>query len=227
MYPSLGFPDSLLLYAASLFAVVIVSGTGLGVLMSALLAALRQRLNRPGLVVAEHTLIKELSAEGLLPGSLHQGPLALFQTHFVLSNALYRLNDSIASEGLVLDIGLVDIRVRKLIDAEQSALSQGGQARLRDYYLDWSNLHDASEDSVNQLLDDFWQNIGRAPVAASEKQQALDTLSLTEPVTFTEIKMRYRRLVMREHPDRGGDTATLQNLNDAMAVLARAYDKTP
>src|SRR5690554_4337087 len=148
-------------------------------IMSALLEALRQRLNRPGVMVTEHALIKDLSAEGLLPGSLSEGPLALFQIHFVLSNALYQLNDSLLDDGLTLDIGLVEIRVRALTEAERSGLEQAGRGRLRDYYLDWSNLHGASEDSVNQLLDDFWQHVSRAPVAVSEKQQALDILSLT------------------------------------------------
>jgi len=29
--------------------------------------------------------------------------------------------------------------------------------------------------------------------------------------------------VREHHPDRGGDTATLQRINEAMAVLARLY----
>lgn len=191
--------------------------------MSELIAALRQRLNRPGVEVSEHALIKELVEEGLLPAGFNDGSLALFQTHFLLFNALYRLQDDLASHQLALEIGLVNIRVREQQVAQSSALDVGRQASLREYYLDWSHFNGATEESVDELLERFWQQYGPGQVATSEKAAALASLQLTEPVTYAEIKMRYRRLVMREHPDRGGDNARLQDLNDAMAVLARAY----
>lgn len=191
--------------------------------MSELIAALRQRLNRPGVEVSEHALIKELVEEGLLPAGFNDGSLALFQTHFLLFNALYRLQDELASHQLALEIGLVNIRVREQQVAQSSALDVGRQASLREYYLDWSHFNGATEESVDELLERFWQQFGPGQVATSEKAAALASLQLTEPVTYAEIKMRYRRLVMREHPDRGGDNARLQALNDAMAVLARAY----
>lgn len=187
------------------------------------MAALRQRLHRPGVEVSEHALIKELVEEGLLPAGFNEGSLALFQTHFLLFNALYRLQDELAAQQLALDIGLVNIRVREQQGAQSSALDFGRQSRLRDYYLDWSHFNGATEESVAELLESFWQQFEACPVADSEKAAALASLELCEPVTYAEIKMRYRRLVMREHPDRGGDNARLQTLNDAMAVLARAY----
>ena len=52
------------------------------------------------------------------------------------------------------------------------------------------------------------------------RDDALRTLGLTDPVHTAVIKKTYRRLVMRHHPDRGGDTQQLQNLNAAMTVLS-------
>ena len=195
---------------------------------SPLICALRQRLSAPGIRVSEHELLSAMVAQGLLPQTFGAGNFALFQSHFVLFNALYRLSDELATAGLTLEIGLVDIQVRALDPGAGQRVGTSQTGSLRDYYLDWSNFTGASEASVDALLDDFWQTYGRysnrnQPVADTEKQAALGAFDLAEPVTFAEIKQRYRRLVMREHPDRGGDTATLQTLNDAMAVLALAY----
>ncbi len=189
-----------------------------------LLDALRQRLHTCGQQVSEHALIGELAEAGLLPRSFNSDKLTLFQTHFMLFNALYRLSDELASRQLALEIGLVNIRVRALeLHEGRAALDSGDRASLRAYYLDWSNFTGATEEGVVELLENFWQHFGRAPVAAPEKQAALALLELREPVTWREIKQRYRRLAMREHPDRGGSNASLQALNEAMAVLARAY----
>ncbi len=43
--------------------------------------------------------------------------------------------------------------------------------------------------------------------------------------TVAEIKKRYRKLAMEHHPDRGGDTATMQEINAAYhAALAKKHE---
>ena len=39
------------------------------------------------------------------------------------------------------------------------------------------------------------------------------------PSDFPTVKKRFRRAVMNAHPDRGGKTETIQDLNQAFAVL--------
>jgi len=90
---------------------------------------------------------------------------------------------------------------------------------LRDYYLDLDNLNQTDADQVEQMLDGFWCRY----LAAADHGEALACLGLTAPVSFDEVKSTYRRLVMEHHPDRGGDTAQLQQINEAMAVLERYY----
>ena len=67
--------------------------------------------------------------------------------------------------------------------------------------------------------DSFWLRM----VDNSEKQQALAVLELTEPVTLTDIKQRYRTLLSQAHPDKGGCHQRTLQLNEAMAVLKRCY----
>lgn len=42
--------------------------------------------------------------------------------------------------------------------------------------------------------------------------------------TVAEIKKLYRNLAMQHHPDRGGDTATMQEINDQYAAALKACD---
>jgi len=192
--------------------------------MSDLMAALRQQLHTAGQQVSEHALIVQLADKGLLPQTFNHDKLTLFQTHFLLFNALYRFSDELAARQLTLDIGLLDITVRPLeAGAGGAVVDADGRASIREYYLDWSNFANASEASVSELLENFWQDFGHVSVADSEVKAALAQLQLCEPVTWADIKYRYRRLAMREHPDRGGSNARLQALHEAMAVLARVY----
>src|SRR5690606_11219319 len=96
---------------------------------------------------------------------------------------------------------------------------------IRDFYLDWRQYEAATEETVDSLLNDFWRKYAAQGVDEHERNEALGILGLTEPVDFAAIKQRYRRLAMAHHPDRGGDDKSLQAINNAMAVLARAYSE--
>ena len=43
--------------------------------------------------------------------------------------------------------------------------------------------------------------------------------------TLDELKKEYRRLVMKHHPDRGGDTATMQEINNEHDILFEQLKK--
>lgn len=61
----------------------------------------------------------------------------------------------------------------------------------------------------------------------SEEEKALELLDLSPPVTFDEIRARYKYLVKRLHPDaNGGDPLSeqkMKTINHAYSVLKRAY----
>ena len=88
-----------------------------------------------------------------------------------------------------------------------------------DYYLDLTNLEKTDAREVDQLLTKFWQRF----IAMDERQQALEKLGLSDPIEYSRIKSRYRRLVMEHHPDRGGDHESLQLVNEAMRTLDKIY----
>ena len=55
--------------------------------------------------------------------------------------------------------------------------------------------------------------------ATIDRAQALDILGLTDPVTREEIKEAHRRLMLANHPDRGGSTFLATQINEAKDFL--------
>ena len=57
--------------------------------------------------------------------------------------------------------------------------------------------------------------------ATIARSQALDILGLTDPVTREEIKEAHRRLMLANHPDRGGSTFLATQINEAKDFLLK------
>lgn len=171
---------------------------------------------------SEYQLIQTLRADGnphLSQRSL-QDPLVLFRTHFLVFNALYRLRERLWRE----QAGHLEISPLRICLLPYQAGSQGLSESdpLRDYYLDMNQLHATTEADVEQLLDSFWKRLD------SGGDQTRDALRLFElehepALDLARIRLRYRQLVSRHHPDRGGSTERLQSINAAMEVLERHY----
>ncbi len=165
--------------------------------------------------ISEYDLLRELQSRGReefadLDFNDH---LSLYRKHFLLFNTLYRLRDTLATQGRGLNISPLNIR---LYDLDTSDTAMGMSDRLRDYYLNAEEMRNTSEADIEEMLGRFWSRLTRG----EDRKKALRTLGLMDPVSDEEIKQRYRSLAMRHHPDRGGDTAKLQDINAAMKALA-------
>ncbi|MDT8383484.1 MAG: DNA-J related domain-containing protein [Gammaproteobacteria bacterium] len=168
--------------------------------------------------LSEYELIMALEAEHGADFSRDQlrDPLSLFQTHFLLFHALYRLRDQLWESRIArLDIHTLGIRLLPFKTAGAAQLAEHDP--LRDYYLDLNHLNITQAGDVEKLLTQFWARF----VGDDDRRQALATLELEDPVDWPAIKTQHRRLAMQHHPDRGGDEARLQAINVAMDILAR------
>lgn len=144
-------------------------------------------------------------------------PLSLFRTHFTLFNALYRLDEWLASEQLQLEINTLCIRVIQR-SAGQPGLAAADS--LRNYYLDMQQLETTDRDHITAMLDGSFSRIR----GNDEQTAALTCLGFAadQPMPEArEIRLAYRRLASQHHPDRGGSTACLQQVNQAMALLRK------
>lgn len=169
--------------------------------------------------LGEHALLgrlREAGAPGLPPGPLGDS-LVLFQSHFLLFHALYRLRDRLRGDGRAdLAFGPLRIALGPYVPARPGLVDADP---LRDYYLALENLLATTEADVEALLNGFWRRFE----AAEGRAEALAVLGLEADADWTEVKGRYRRLAMAHHPDRGGDEERLREIHAAMATLEACY----
>jgi len=152
-------------------------------------------------------------------------PDKLYPVHFLVFHVLYRLRDQLAQSGEKLSISPLLIRLSRE-DVVSSTGAVGEVDQLRAFYLDLSK-YQLPESSIFQMMDDFWSGrAGRHP-ARQEVSDAADVLGFGHvPDSFDDVKYRFRRAVMQAHPDRGGETETIQNLNQAFGVLKAHFRQT-
>ncbi|UAW97148.1 molecular chaperone DnaJ [Halopseudomonas nanhaiensis] len=153
------------------------------------------------------------------PGALRD-PLKLFQLHFLLFHTLYRLSDTLAASGIQVHIHALRIAIEH---RSPSAPGLTCTDPLRAYYLDWSEWARTHEADVQRLLDSFWRGHQQSQPPDDDVDAALMLFELEAPVDRTTIRKRYRQLVSKHHPDRGGDTERLQAINAALLILERYY----
>ena len=164
--------------------------------------------------IGEFDLIEQLKANDYFDFLTSPAlPENLFQAHFILFHALYLLQNKLLEEKkALLDIHTLKIELLAYKKGE-NALQQDD--KLREYYLDFKNLENTSEEDVYQLLASFWKQMQNF----ENRDDALAVLGLKAPVDDKTIKNEYRRLIMHHHPDRGGSTEKIQKLNDAIKSL--------
>jgi hypothetical protein len=169
--------------------------------------------------LTEYYLIRRLHDEGYF-GELDPPPAsphALFCVHFQLFHVLYRLRDHLwQTQKAYLEIDTFKIRLLPYQPGNRALRTPDA---LRDYYLDLSNLKTTTEQDVHELIASFWTRLQRR----DQRAAALAELGLSAPVGDEIIKKTYRRLVMKHHPDRGGDKERLQAVNRAVDVLLKPF----
>jgi len=142
-------------------------------------------------------------------------PKDIFQAHFLLFHALYRLQQQLLErQQAILEIGPLNIQ---LLPYSQETDAITKPDRVREYYLELSNLEQTTENDVHELLAAFWRNF----IRFDNRAAALAELGLNDPVNNEMIKQTYRRLAMEHHPDRGGDKQRLQAINAAYECLCK------
>lgn len=170
---------------------------------------------------SEYELMKRIESDGApLQSATVDSNLALFQKHFLLMNALYRLQQSLwAEEQLWLNISPLHIALTTHDAATAQALSLGEGTALRDYYLDWQQFVATDGAAVEALLAGFWQRFH----AHDGRAAALVVLQLEADADWPRIKRQYRRLAAATHPDRGGDGVQFLAIREAYEVLSAVF----
>jgi len=165
----------------------------------------------------EYDLIEYLNEKNIFQekGERKSASLQLFQKHFLLFHILYNI-----SEKMILGksgyLKISPLLIQK-IDYSEAGTELSQFDPLREYYMDLSNMKEATEDTVDKLLSAFWTQYLRN----DKRQEALSTLGLIDPVDEQQIRSTYRRLMSTHHPDKGGDNEKVQVINKAYAILVK------
>jgi hypothetical protein len=170
-------------------------------------------------VFTEHELIKCLQAdEAAFPVLADSPRLALFQAHFLVMNALYRLQEQLFDENIHLHISPLEIFLQPLSEVASNALAENSsQSALKRYYSDWEHFQATDEQDVEHMLGHFWQHY----LAPDKQVDAYRVLQLEPGATWSLVQEAYRRMASLSHPDRGGDAAEFMLVREAYEVLSK------
>jgi Putative quorum-sensing-regulated virulence factor len=94
-------------------------------------------------------------------------------------------------------------------------------ADLPDEYLHWLYALDGLREPLHSAVDREWR------IRFAEVQPAAPLPADVRPMVDEIITGGYRVLASRHHPDRGGETKTMQMINEAAAWLRRIVRGAP
>jgi hypothetical protein len=185
--------------------------------------------------------------------------IQLYKIHFIIYHALYRLDEQgennqhyrVYISPLKIELLFSDSYTANpnaddsITETDSNSLNslakpsqhindekcQTNIKSLKEYYLDWDNLAAETAESINTMLDDFWQQFNDANIGVSSlsKKEALAELGFKEQGVNKDdeldlpskimLKQRYRQLSNMHHPDKGGCPETFKKINLAYRAL--------
>lgn len=183
-----------------------------------IIALLEQRLQH-GEALSEFELMRWLQApeQAIFQPEALSDSLSLFRSHFILMHCLYQLKQRWHdTRSATLTISALHIQRHPWTHTPCQALQSPDP--MAAYYLNLQELN-TSQDTVDELLAAFWKKMR----LNNTRNDDFRTLELSPPVTIREIQLQYRRLVMRYHPDRGGDNIRFCQIQTAYQRIKNDY----
>lgn len=179
--------------------------------------------------IKEYDVIVFLTDKNAFINSVNLEPekntLSLFRKHFLVKHALYSLRDYYAKNKKVfLEITPTYILLHEYSVSEDFTVTGSTEnPKLAEYYLDLTNLGNETEASVTEMLTRFWRDFSSySSITTNDVDKALFLLELEKPVTMSQLNKKYRSLVQRHHPDKGGKTEVFIQVKEAF-MLVRSY----
>gem|GEM_PF-150965 len=99
---------------------------------------------------------------------------------------------------------------------------------LAEYYLDWGNFEKADRESVDALLNAFWQRMASGNAHTFDQEDIADAHALLglpqdEHVSLSVLKRVYKKALQLVHPDKGGTQQEAQDVIHAYQLLLGYY----
>lgn len=164
--------------------------------------------------VEDLQVINWLSDAGWFDG-LEELPssLLLFIKSFCVRRAWFALQPELLTQGLSLDVGLIRVTLHRATDAHQSLPAEN--SALAAIYDDLEYLANMTPEGVDAQIRAFWQKY-EAYLSGGE---AYACLSAEPSDSWPTIVGKYRALASKHHPDKGGNAARFQEVQQAFDQL--------
>lgn len=167
-----------------------------------------------------HLLAFELQQQGLLMDLDTDVNINLFKRNFLIMNALYQLQDLLLPDNW-LQVQALDIKLFKQLPANHRLVFDE-DVGLRSYYLDWNNFETSKQD-ITQLLNQFWHRYDAYFAKTTQKidiANALQVFGLQPNASQQEIRLQWRKLALKYHPDRNtGNPEKFLKISEAWQAL--------
>lgn len=168
--------------------------------------------------LSEYDLLEILVEKQKIP-NFHLSNYVMFQVHFLLFHALYKLRKKLR-EQKKFDLEIHCLKIQLLpYSYGVEGLIEFKPDLLEEYYLNFNNYQTPPEE-VEAMLSNFWILFDKY----RKKEKALKILGLNEPTNKQEVLKAYYTLVRKEHPDFGGSGEKISELIYAKSVLLEYFD---
>ena len=171
------------------------------------------------LIVRWRGLIQQIRRAAKTASGPAKGQVSSVNTEFLEMNLNHDTGEmsGLVKKGEKKGYRIETLNLNQLLELIEESKSDAASIQLLERFLDkyfdgnWRETYQSSSDRYENNNDYSSDSISRA--------QALKILGLVEPVTDEQIKEAHRRLILANHPDRGGSTFLATQINKAKDVL--------
>ncbi len=171
------------------------------------------------LIVRWRGLIQQIRRAAKTASGPAKGQVSSVNTEFLEMNLNHDTGEmsGLVKKGEKKGYRIETLNLNQLLELIEESKSDAASIQLLERFLDkyfdenWRETYQSSSDRYENNNDYSSDSISRA--------QALKILDLVEPVTDEQIKEAHRRLILANHPDRGGSTFLATQINKAKDVL--------
>ena len=171
------------------------------------------------LILRWRGLIQQIRRAAKTASGPAKGQVSSVNTEFLEMNLNHDTGEmsGLVKKGEKKGYSIETLNLNQLLELIEESKSDAASIQLLERFLDkyfdenWRETYQSSSDRYENNNDYSSDSISRA--------QALKILGLVEPVTDEQIKEAHRRLILANHPDRGGSTFLATQINKAKDVL--------
>ena len=171
------------------------------------------------LILRWRGLIQQIRRAAKTASGPAKGQVSSVNTEFLEMNLNHGTGEmsGLVKKGEKKGYRIETLNLNQLLELIEESNSDAASIQLLERFLDkyfdenWRETYQSSSDRYENNNDYSSDSISRA--------QALKILGLVEPVTDEQIKEAHRRLILANHPDRGGSTFLATQINKAKDVL--------